>query len=275
MSTFTNTYRIYQDLVKSSETLFDFNLEAVEKIEPYLSFLYKQWWRVDLTGKDFLPKHGPAFIVGNSGSILPWPGLMLLFALMNEKPYPRRLHIMADMDGIGDERLYTFLTELGFVDWSADNAKRLFAAGEVVATFPEGIAGLTKPYSDRYRLMDFDWTKFLPAAETKVPIYSLCTLGCEDSLPVFGNMPKVAQFLGLPEYPITPFFPWLPFPANLLSFPGKWQMRILKSHRFDFDQEHDDLEDLAKKQARHFDGEIQSELNRLLRKRAHEPFSLV
>jgi len=250
---------------------FGFDIDTVARVAPALGFLYQDWWKVDLTGIEFLPKSGPALIVGNTGGVLPGPALMLLYALMTTKKNPRRLSILADMDWIEDERLYTSLLGLGFVPWSSANAKRLFAAGQTVAIFPEGTAGIAKPFSERYRLKPFDWTRLLPATEEGVPIHPMPTLGCDESVPVFANFEKLGRFLGLPAYPVTPFFPWLPFPLNLLSFPVSWKMRILKSSHYKVEDNRDDLENAAKQNSSFVEGQIQAELNRLLRARVKGP----
>ena len=146
MKSFGRSYSQYREEVASKVDLFGFDMDTVTPLAPALGFLFHDWWKVDLTGLEYLPKKGPALIVGNQGSFLPWPGLMLLYALMSQKSHPRRLSILADMDWIDDERLYNFLREIGFVSWSADNAKRLFAAGETVLVFPEGTAGAVKQF---------------------------------------------------------------------------------------------------------------------------------
>lgn len=246
---------------------FGFDIDTIAQFQPVLAFLYEDWWKVELTGLEFLPKTGPALLVGNAGGALPWPGLMLLYALMTDKRNPRRLAILANMDWIGDERLHRLLLGLGFVPFSATNAKQLFAAGHLVAIFPEGAAGLSKPYSERYRLRPFDWTKLLPATEEQVPQFPVATLGCDEAVPVLGNLDGLARFLNLPAFPITPFFPWMPFPLNLLSLPGAWQMRVLKSHLQQVGKQRDELENTAKSNATLLEGGIQAELNRLLRAR--------
>ncbi len=260
-------YPEYVSVATQEVDPFGFDIDSIARIAPVLSFLYQDWWKVDLTGLEYLPKSGPALIVGNNGGVLPWPALMLLYALMTDKKNPRRLSILADMDWIEDERLYSALLGLGFVPWSSANAKRLFAAGHIVAIFPEGTAGPTKLFSERYRLKAFDWTRFLPATEEGVPIHPMPTLGCDEAVPVFSNFEKLGRFLGLPAYPITPFFPWLPFPLNLMSLPVKWQMRILKSTHYRVEDNRDDVENAAKDNSAFVEGQIQSELNRLLRAR--------
>lgn len=242
-------------------------MESLANAEPFLSALYRRWWKVQFKGLDNLPETGPALIAGNSGGALPWVQLMLIFALMSNKKNPRRVNILMNLSWIEDERIYRALTSLGFVPWSADNTKKLLAAGELVAIFPEGVAGQAKTFSDRYRLFDFDWTMFLPAVEQSVKIYPLATLGCDESVPIFANLEALARFVGLPAYPITPFFPWLPFPANFLTLPVPWRMSILKPISYQSDSDRDSLEQTAKTEAGFVQGEIQAELNRLLRAR--------
>jgi hypothetical protein len=263
---FTKTYERYIENVANSNG-FGYDLKTLARSEAILSFLYKYWWRVDLTGLQHLPIEGPALIVGNSGSIWHWPGLMLLYAMMKDKTSPRRLNIVCDLDFIEDERLYSLLVELGFVPWSADNLKDLFDSGEIVAVFPEGMPGLFKSFSERYRLRNFDWTRIFPAIEKHIPIYPLVTLGCDESFPQITNIEAVARYLSLPAFPITPFMPLLPFPFSLASFPIRWKMRLMKAITYKGKGTRHELEESAKKEAFFLEGEIQAELNRLLRSR--------
>lgn len=264
---FTETYRPY---IKSAykKNSFGSNLKALAGAEPVLSFLYKNWWNVKLDGLERLPHQGPAFIAGNTGGVLPWPGLMLLYGLMAAKAHPRRLNILAELGWIEDERIYQLACSLGFVPWSADNARRLLTEGELVIVFPEGMQGAVKPYSERYRVRDFDWTKFLPAIEENVPIFSLATVGCDEAFPILGNSEWMAKLLELPAFPISPFMPFLPFPANLISLPGHWKMRIMKKQDYKGGQSRNENYETAMALARNIEGEVQAELNRMLRGRS-------
>jgi 1-acyl-sn-glycerol-3-phosphate acyltransferase len=220
-----------------------------------------------MTGLDSLPENGPVLIVGNTGGIVPFPALMLMYALMRSEK-PRRLNVLAEMSWIEDERLYSLLTELGFVPWSSANAKKLFAAGEVVALFPEGIQGAVRTNAERYRPLPFDWTRLLPAIEAKVPIVPMATLGCDDAIPVIKNIDWLAGLLDMPAFPITPFFPWLPFPLSLTPLPVKWTMHLLKPYVCEVKGDsRDHMEDAAKDRSRWLEGEIQAELNRMIRAR--------
>jgi 1-acyl-sn-glycerol-3-phosphate acyltransferase len=246
---------------------FGYSLKTAAKAATLLGFLYEDWWKVALTGMQHLPKTGPVLIVGNAGGVVPWAGLMLLYGMMNCKEHPRRLNILADLDWIEDERLYNWLRELGFVSWSADNAKRLFAEGETVVVFPEGIPGAIKPFGERYRLRSFDWTKLMPAIDAKVPIIPLATIGPDESFPVGFNFELLAKFLSLPAFPVTATFPWLPFPTNVFSIPVKWKLHLLKPLDYAQPKDREQLQETAKRVALFAEGEVQAELNRILRTR--------
>ncbi len=267
MSHFVATYRDFVRQSVKSDRYWGFDVRALARLEPFLSFLYFEWWKVHFDGLDRLPAKGPAVIVGNQGSVLPWQALMLIYGLMSFNQNPRRVHIMCDLDWIDDERLNAFLIEIGFVPWSSASMKRLFERGEIVAIFPEGVAGLSKPYSQRYRLQDFDWTRLLPAVEEGVKIFPLSSLGCDEAVPLLSNFEPLAKFLKMPYFPLSPFFPWYPFPLNLASRPIAWKMHLMKEVKYEKGKDRDHLENTAKSLTQQLEGEIQAELNRALRYR--------
>jgi hypothetical protein len=71
----------------------------------------------------------------------------------------------------------------------------------------------------------------------------------------------------MPAFPVTPFFPWMPFPFNMGSLPVHWHMAILEHCTYPHATDRDTVEETAKKQSRFVEGEIQAELNRMLRSR--------
>jgi len=267
MSNFVSTYREFVRQSVKSDRYWGFDVRALARLEPFLSFLYFDWWKVKFDGLERLPEKGPAVIVGNQGSVLPWQALMLIYALMSNSKNPRRVNIMCDLDWIDDERLNAFLIEIGFVPWSSASMKRLFAKGEIVAIFPEGVAGLAKPFSQRYRLQEFDWTRLLPAVEEGVKIFPLSSLGCDEAVPMVANVEPLARFLKMPYFPVSPFFPWFPFPLNLASRPVQWKMDLMKEMKYEASSDRDGLEDETKSLSRRLEGEIQAQLNRGLRHR--------
>src|ERR1700733_6838653 len=268
MPKFTKKYRRFiKETVRRKQT-FGFDVRRLAGAEPLLGFLFNEGWHVELKGLDRLPKNEPALIIGNSNGLVPWPALMLIYAAMSHKVNPRRINIVADMDWIDDERLHSALLELGFVPWSSENLKQLFSNGELVAVFPEGLPAVNKPFAERYRLREFDWTRLLPAIEQGVRIYPLATVGCDEAIPNILSFEHLKPFLSLPAFMATPFFPWLPFPLNLSSFPIKWYMSVSKPIAYKVEQNRDLLENTAKDTTRFVEGEIQAEINRMLRLRS-------
>lgn len=267
MPRFATAYRNYIENTKDCDNYFGFDISRLAAVEPFIQFLYKDWWRVQFTGLELLPKEGPAIIVGNSNGLIPWPAFMLMYALMS-KDSPRRLTVVADMDWIEDERVHSYLVQLGFVPWSSTNLKYLISKGELVAIFPEGLPATGKPFSERYRVREFDWTRLLPAIEAGVAIYPMATIGCDEASPTLFNLENLSKLLNLPSFPITPFFPWFPFPANLGSLPVKWKMSLIKPTAWnESHKDRDALENTAKQHTRYVEGQIQAELNRMLRAR--------
>lgn len=271
MTSFEVTYKDYISTVEATQDEH-FNLQTVARAEKLLGFLYKDWFRVEMNNLERLPESGPVLVVSNAGGILPWAAAMMMYALMSDKKKPRRLSVLANLDWIEDERIYNFLREIGVVPLNADNARRLFAEGQTVMVFPEGQSGFVKPFGERYRLRSLDWTVLLPAVEAGVPVFPLATLGPDESFPVAKNVQWLANLLELPAFPITPTFPFLPFPINLLSLPSKWRMRVLKPVAYDKSSERHEVEESAKKLALFLEGEIQAELNRMLRARIKPVF---
>jgi 1-acyl-sn-glycerol-3-phosphate acyltransferase len=269
MPSFAVYYKEYIKTALKADRQFGFDLHAIARVEPLLSFLYKEWWRVQLAGMSKIPTEGPVLIVGNSAGLVPWPAFMLMYALMSNSEAPRRLNIVGDLDWVNDERLYSLLVKIGFVPWSSANLKHLFSKGEIVAVFPEGLSATCKPFTDRYRMLDFDWTRLLPAVEEGIPIYPMATIGCEESIPTIANLDRLAKFLNMPAFPVTPFFPWFPFPFNLGSLPVQWHMKLLGNQTYPkATKNRDKVEETAKTQSRFIEGEIQAELNRMLRARS-------
>jgi 1-acyl-sn-glycerol-3-phosphate acyltransferase len=261
-----NYYKPFIRQSRQADDYHGFDLRGLFFIEPILKFLFNNWWRVQISGLENLPESGAAVIVGNTSGIIPWPALMLIYALMSSQ-CPRRINVVMDMDWIEDERIYSALVEIGFVPWSHSNLQRLFEKEELVAIFPEGNRAVGKTFSMRNRVYEFDWTRFLPIVESGVRIFPLATLGCDEATPAFFNLSDLSNLLKLKAFPVSPFFPWFPFPLNLASLPIKWQMKIRPELDYDQPKSREETQEVAKSQAFFAEGEIQAELNKMLRAR--------
>jgi 1-acyl-sn-glycerol-3-phosphate acyltransferase len=241
--------------------------QEIAYIKKVLNFLYKTWWRVETKGLDCLPDNGSALIVGNISGNIPWPALMLISALIEHKNKHRTIHTLLDNSLIENKKLEAHFQNLNFGPWSYDNAKQLLEKGEIIVIFPEDSKVIGKTIDAKNRTRRFDWTKFLPAVELHVPIYPLSTLGIDEANMVLYNSDFLSKMLNTETFPITPFFPWLPFPFNLATMPVPWKMKIMPALSYNLAIDREDIQQKAKKLALRAEGDIQAEINRQLRTR--------
>lgn len=191
---------------------------------PLLRFFFQNWFRVEVSGIENLPKNGAGLLVANHAGTLPFDGLMLSVAVHDHHPNHRDLRLLAadmvfDMPMMGP-----IARKAGHTMASTVDAHRLLVGGELTAVFPEGYKGLGKPFKDRYKLQRFGRGGFVSAAlRTKAPIIPCSIVGSEEIYPMIADVKLLARVLGLPYFPITPLFP-LAGPAGLVPLPSKWHI---------------------------------------------------
>ncbi len=193
---------------------------------PLLRVFFNQWFRVEVSGVENLPKSGAALIVANHAGVLPFDGLMTAVAVHDKHPTHRDLRLLAadmvfDMPMLGQAA-----RKAGHTMACTADAHRLLAAGELTAVFPEGYKGLGKHFNDRYKLQRFGRGGFVSAAlRTKAPIVPCSIVGSEEIYPMIADVKLLARLFGLPYFPVTPFFP-LAGPAGLVPLPSKWHIQF-------------------------------------------------
>jgi len=191
---------------------------------PLLRFFFQNWFRVEVSGIENLPKNGAGLLVANHAGTLPFDGLMLSVAVHDHHPNNRDLRLLAadmvfDMPMMGP-----IARKAGHTMASTVDAHRLLVGGELTAVFPEGYKGLGKPFKDRYKLQRFGRGGFVSAAlRTKAPIIPCSIVGSEEIYPMITDVKLLARVLGLPYFPITPLFP-LAGPVGLVPLPSKWHI---------------------------------------------------
>ena len=196
--------------------------EFVDAMRPFLTFLYRTYWRVETTGLENIPVEGRALLVSNHSGQLPWDGVMIGTAVLTEHPAQRLVRslyasLLATMPFV-----CTMLVRLGQALATVENGTRLLEQDELVAVFPEGYKGLGKKYADRYKLARFGRGGFVRMAlSTRAPIVPVSVVGSEETYITLARLPTLSQVTGIPYLPITVTFPWL----GLLGFvplPTKW-----------------------------------------------------
>lgn len=200
--------------------------EVIELVRPFLRFMYRSWWRVQVEGLAYVPAEGRALLVSNHSGVLPWDGAMIASAVIEDHPAQNErivrslhLHWFSSLPFIAPA-----LAAMGQVPGLPENAVRLLENDELVAVFPEGLKGVGKLYKDRYRLARFGRGGFVQAAlRARAPLVPVAVVGAEEIYPMLANAEPVAKLLGFPYFPLTPFFPWLG-PLGVLPLPTRWSI---------------------------------------------------
>jgi 1-acyl-sn-glycerol-3-phosphate acyltransferase len=193
----------------------------------WFAFLRKVYWRIDHEGIENIPQNGGAMFVANHRGFMPLDAVMHLSLILTYRNRITRFLIIPSL--LRFPYLCNFLTKLGGVIASQENAARLFASGDLVGIFPEGIRGSFTPYKTTYRLRDFAKSAFAKIAiENQVPIVPCAVIGHSEIFPIIGriNSSYVTKEFGWPYLPIAPMFPLAPIPI-----PSKWHVRVLEPVR--------------------------------------------
>jgi 1-acyl-sn-glycerol-3-phosphate acyltransferase len=209
------------------EDEWGFDEQFAEAVFPLFEFLYDVWWRVETEGIRNVPSHGRALLVANhAGSLFPFDATMMTMAIMKEHPLPRWPRFMVLDWAFVLPFVSSFMRRCGGVPASPHNATRLLGEDELVMTFPEGVKGTGKPFSQRYRVQRFGRGGFVEIAlRTGAPIVPVAVVGSEEIYPKLADSPALARAVGAPFVPITPTFPWLG-PLGLVPLPSRWRIEF-------------------------------------------------
>jgi 1-acyl-sn-glycerol-3-phosphate acyltransferase len=151
---------------------------------------------------------------------------MIKTAVFAEHPRPRHVRALVASQFMSMPVMSWFLRRTGQAVGHPDDTRRLLERDELVLVFPEGVRGTGKNYRDRYRLRRFGRGGFVSTAiRSRAPIIPVSVVGSEEIYPMVGDLAPVAKFLGLPYFPVTPFWPWLG-PLGLIPLPSKWRIQF-------------------------------------------------
>ena len=190
----------------------------------WFAFLRNVYWRIESEGMENIPDTGKGLYVSNHRGFMPLDAVMhlsLIFTLRNRVPRFLIIHSL-----LRTPFMMNFLTKLGGVVASQENATRLFEQGALVGLFPEGIRGTFSPYKTTYRLRNFSKSGFARmAVENQAPVIPAAVIGHAEIFPILGRIDSswVVKELGWPYLPIAPMFPLVPIPL-----PSKWHVRVLE-----------------------------------------------
>ncbi len=221
---------------------FGLSRAGLSQAFPYFYALYKLYFRVQSQDHDKIPTEGPIVLAANHGGLLPFDGAMaVLDVLLNTDP-PRLPRAIVERWAGTLPFVNVFYARVGQVVGTHENFSRLLGDGEAVLVFPEGVEGIRKPITQRYRLQRFHVGFVEHALRERAPIVPMAILGSDDQAPILFDVKPLARLLGLPTAPITPTFPWFG-PLGLLPYPVRYRIvygEPLRFHeRFDPEAAHD------------------------------------
>ena len=237
-------------------------------IMPPLRLLYERWFRVEVTGAANLPLDSGALIVANHSGTLPWDAVMTAIAVHDNHPRGKHLRMLGADLVFKVPVLSTLARRTGQTLACGADAERLLRSGELVGVWPEGFKGIGKPFAERYRLQRFGRGGFVrTAVRAGVPIIPCSIVGAEEIYPKIADLKPLAKALGLPYFPVTPFFPLLG-PLGAIPLPTKWHIDFGAPIRTDL-ADPDEFEDhgVALETAEHVRETIQETLDSMVAER--------
>src|ERR1700674_3049896 len=205
---------------------FGFDPQWTESFLSVFMVLYRDYWRVETTGIENVPATGRALLFSNHARVLPWDGTMIKTAVFAEHPHPRHVRALVAGMFMSMPVMSWFLRRTGQAVGHPDDTRRLLERDELVLVFPEDTRGTGKNFKDRYRLRRFGRGGFVSTAiRSRAPIIPISVVGSEEIYPMVGDLAPVARLLGLPYFPVTPFWPWLG-PLGMIPLPSKWRIQF-------------------------------------------------
>ena len=207
---------------------FGLDVAFRERVAPAFKFLFERYWRVEAMGLENVPTSGPLLFVSNHSGALPFDGAMIVTALYLHDGRVARFLYDRFVTAVGP--VDTFYRRVGGVPAARQHAITLLERGEQVVIFPEGVSGVAKPFSDRYRLRSFSPGFARLALAHDVPVVPVAVVGAEEIYPLVGRAEGLGKLFGMPYVPITPFFPILGV-LGTLPLPTKWFMKFGKPIR--------------------------------------------
>ena len=204
------------------------NAASLAEIFSALSWLYRNYFRVHVSGAGRVPAEGRCMVVGNHSGGWALDALMTMTALFWEKDPPRLAQGMAEKF-IGRTPIVGQLAQqIGAIVGTPENAVHLLENERLLLVYPEGARGTEKLYSERHALVDFGTGFLRLALRTQTPIVPMALVGGGEAVPTIFNIYSLARKLGVPYIPVTPWGLAVPRPTTLqiyfgepLTFPGR------------------------------------------------------
>jgi 1-acyl-sn-glycerol-3-phosphate acyltransferase len=123
------------------------------------------------------------------------------------------------------------MNRMGHVVGVKENFDELLKNEQIVLVFPEGLRGMGKPFSRRYKLTRFNVGHVELSISNKSPIVPVAVIGGEEQAPIIFNWESIGNLFDVNAFPITMTWPWLG-PIGLWPLPTKYYIYYGEPFRF-------------------------------------------
>ena len=176
--------------------------------------LYDYYFRVSSSGAHHIPEEGAAIVVSNHSGTLPIDGMMLWADILQNTNPARVARPIADYFVPALPFISTLFARAGMVNGSRGNVHALLDAGQLLELFPEGVRGIGKPFSERYKLQRWTVGHVELAIRHRVPVVPVGIVGAEE------QWPQLTKIEGINMFGV----PYLPIPATPLPMPVRYHI---------------------------------------------------
>jgi 1-acyl-sn-glycerol-3-phosphate acyltransferase len=201
------------------------------------AFMHRRYFRTEVHGIENVPP-GRALLIANHSGQIPIDGLILVLTLYFDANPPRLMRAMVEKWMQTLPFVAPLAARLGQVVGVPDNCARLLERDELILAFPEGVRGISKPYTRRYQLEEFGQGFMRLALATRSPVVPVAVIGAEEQYISVGNLEWAARAIGLPALPVLP---QLVMPGGLLPLPTKYRIYFGEPLSFEGDPEDERL----------------------------------
>ncbi|MCC6750883.1 MAG: acyltransferase family protein [Deltaproteobacteria bacterium] len=219
---------------------FGFHRDDLKAVALLARFFYRDYFRAKAYNIENIPA-GRCMLVANHSGQLPFDGLSIGASVIFDGKPPRLPRAMIEHYVPKLPYVSYLFSRWGQVVGTPDNCRRLLEDEEMILVFPEGSAGISKPFSSRYQLQRFGHGFMRLALATRTPIVPIALVGAEEQAPAL-NAKFIAKLIGAPAFPVVPwppFFPILPLPTRHHIYFG--QPRLFEGDPDDDDEQVEQL----------------------------------
>lgn len=203
----------FDDLGHGSDA-FGMNKVGLARGMAVTYWMYEYWFRVRSHDIEHVPATGPVILAANHGGMLPLDAMMICHDFGRNHPTNRAARVAMEYFVPSLPLVNLVFSRAGGVAGTRGNFHALLESGQVLISFPEGVAGIGKPTSEAYKLQRWSHGFAELAIRHQAPVVPTAVIGPDE------QWPELARLRGVHLYGI----PYLPIPATPLPLPVRYHL---------------------------------------------------